>query len=334
MGTALPGLPEELLLEIGSNIADLKNMGLVSKQLCHVSACVAVQRSRDNSSLSTLYEALRTLRCLAKWTETQTLAENLCGQIRDQFIKEVHERSINDALRTLQSLDRLPTNAAIPKKDFLAIVETIRIHFQTKPKVTNINWFFPIDSLIVLSRLRVPTKIPKNWVLELIGVIRSQIVQDLKNGRHYFSSIMLRDVGILTLGVNMPNNFFSIVLETIRERVIECVDIGRLEDARATLQVLRYIPADIIVPNDYFLGVVEAIRNQLEGAMIYGVYDTSKLLWVLTGLPLNTRIPNNYFTSAIAYVSSRLRSIEYGTTCNTFMMLCMLRFRLYNVLLE
>jgi hypothetical protein len=298
MGANLLNLPDELLLSVASNLSTLQAISLVSKRLCRIGACVAVQRTKDDSSHNMIYEATRTLRWLTTYAPTQSLIEKLCTHVRNRFVRDVHGRQMNDALTTLRFLDRLPQNALIPEADFLVIMETVWKWVSMDSNIGIRDWFFPISALVVLSRLPSSARIPQKQFFDLVGTIRGQIVQDIENGRHEFSTTMLRDLSSLTWGIEMSDDFFFGILEANRNAVVHFINIDQIEDAKAALEVLDYLP-DTRIPTDFFFDVVEAIRDRLERTSSAGFYGTMKLLWVLNALPSTTRVPHNYFIGVV-----------------------------------
>jgi hypothetical protein len=312
MGANLPNLPDELLLSIASNLLSLQKFSLVSKRFCHIGACVTVQRIKDDLSHAIMCDAIRTLRWLNIWAQTQDLVEKLCTHVRNRFIRDVHDHNMNNALDTLRLLDRLPKNAVVPEGDFLVIMDTVWRWAFVNSNIGIRDWFFPISALVILSHLSSSVRIPQEQFFDLIGIIRDQIVQDTENGRHEFSSIMLRDLNSLTWGIKMPHDFFSGILEANRDAVVGLIDNGQMEDAKATLEALHYLP-DTCVPTNFFFDVVEAIRDQLERTISYGFYGKMKLLWVLDALPSNTRVPINYFIGVVTHFWSLLpKEIKTG----------------------
>jgi hypothetical protein len=278
MGANLSDLPEEILLEIASNIDPLKDVSPVSRRLCRISACVAVRRTRDDNSHTAVYEAIQTLRCLNTWTRAENLVQSLCANIRVQFVQAVRDRKMDDALKSLHSLGHLPGDAIIPEHDFTPILDAVLSWALIDTNIGIRDWFFPIMALVLLSRLPSLARIPEGKLFDLVRIIRGQIIQDIGNGRHHFSSIMLRDLSALILEIEMPNNFFFGIVEAIQDSVIQFIHNGQVEDAKATLKVLRYLPVETCIPNNYFFGVVETIQNQLKRTISHGVYDTMKLL--------------------------------------------------------
>jgi hypothetical protein len=326
MGASLYDLPDELLITIASNFDSLKEFSLVSKRLNHISAYVAVWRTKDDFSHATIYEAIRTLRCLETWNRAQNLVENLCAHVRLRFVQDVHDRKMTDALKTLQSLSYLPNNVTVPEDDFLVIMDTLLSWVLIYPNIRTCDWFFPITVLVVLSRLPSPARVPEKQVVDIVSTIRSQIIQDLENGRYYFSSTMLRDLNSLTWKIAMPYNFFSSIVKAIRDSVVHSINNGQTDNARATLRVLRHLPVDTRIPTDFFLNVVETIRDRLERTISHGSYDTMKLLWVLGALPSTTRVPNNYFIGVVTHFWSRLfRDIKSGVGFDAIRILRVLR---------
>jgi hypothetical protein len=308
MGANLPHLPDELLLSIASNVPSLQEFSLVSKQLCRIGACVAVQRTRDDPSHMIISEAIQTLRWLNTWAQTQNLIEKLCTNVQNRFVRDVHGRKMNDALDTLRLLDLLPQNAVIPEYDFLVIMDTVSRWVFMNLNIGLRDWFFPITALVLLSRLSSPARIPQEQFFDLIRTIQGQIIQDIENGRHHFSSIMLRDLSSLTWGIEMPDDFFFDILETNRNSAIYFINNGQLEDAKATLQVLRHFPVDIRIPPNFFFAVVETIRDRLERTINDDLHSSMKLLWILDALPSTTRVPNEYFIHVVTHLWSLLPS--------------------------
>jgi hypothetical protein len=312
MGANLPDLPEELLLSIASNLFSLQEFSLVSKRFCDIGAFLAVQRTKDASSHTIIYDAIRTLRWLNIWAQTQNLIEKLCTHVRSRFVQDVHSHNMNDALDTLRLLDRLPQNAVIPEDDFLAIMDTVWRWAFINSNIGIRDWFFPISALVVLSRLSSAARIPQEQFFDLIEMIRDQIVQDTENGRHEFSSIMLRDLSSMTWGIEMSDDFFYGILEANRNAVVHFINNGQMEDAKATLEALHYLP-DTHVPTNFFFDVVEAIRDRLERTISDGFYGTMKLLWVLDALPSTTIVPMNYFIGVVTHFWSLLpKEIKSG----------------------
>lgn len=312
MEANLPCLPDELLLSIASNVRSLQEFSLVSKRLCRIGACVAVQRTRDDPSHMVIYEAIQTLRWLNAWAQTQNLIDQLCTHVRNRFLRDVCGGEMENALNTLRVLDRLPHNAVIPEDDFLVIMDTVWRWVCIDSFIQIRDWFFPISALVVLSRLSSSARVPQKQFFDLVETIRGQIVQDIENGRHHFSSIMLRDLISLTWGIEMSNGFFFDILEANRNAVVRFIDNGQMEDAKATLEVLHHLP-DTCSPTDFFFDVVEAIRDRLERTISHGLYGTIRLLWVLDALPSTTRVPNDYFIGAVTHLWSILPyAIENG----------------------
>jgi hypothetical protein len=326
MGANLPDLPEELLLAIASSIHSLKEVSLVSKRLCRISACVAVCRTRDDSSHQTISEAIQRLRCLNTWNTTQNLVQRLCAHIRVRFVQDIRNRRLDDALQSLQSLGRLPGDTTIQEHDLLLIIEAIVTWASITTNIGIRNWFFPIIALELLSSLLLLVRIPEKQLFRLVRIIRRQIIQDIRNGRHYFSNIMLRDLSTLTWEIEMPNNFYFSIVEAIQDSVIQFIHNGEVEDAKATLQVLRHLPVDTYVPNNFFLKVIETIRSQLERTISHGIYDTMKLLQILGALPSTTRVPDNYFFGVIAHFWSKLlQDVKRGAGLDAIRILRMIR---------
>jgi hypothetical protein len=319
-------LPNELLLVIASSVSNLKDVSLVSKRLYHISACIAVQRAGDNPSPSDIDEAIRMIRCLDKWAQIGDLVKILSAHVRIRFVQDIHDRKMDDALQHLQSLGNLPANAIIPDRDFLIVTEAVlgwvlaNAHFGIR------DWFFPVAALVLLSRLPSSAGIPEKEFIILVGTVRGQIVQDLENGRHYFSSIMLRDLASLTLRIATPHNFFFNVVETARDSVVQSIKSGQMEGVKATLRVLRHLPVNTQIPDNFFVEVVETIRTQLQRTTNHDLYRTMKMLRILGALPSNTIIPDNYFVSVVAHFWRRLlQDIKNGVGFDAIRVLRMLR---------
>jgi hypothetical protein len=326
MGANLPDLPDELLLTILSSVHPLKNVSLVSKRLCGISACAAVWRTRDHPSHRAIREAIRTLRCLDTWTRTQHLVANLCAHIRVQFVQDVRDRKTDDVLQLLESLGNLPENATVPEYDFLIIIEAILGWILIATNIGIRNWFLPIMALKLLSRLPPSARISEEQSSNLLRIVRGQIIQDIGNSRHYFSSIMLRDLSSLTQKIEMPDDFFFGIVESIHDSANQCIQNGQTEDAKATLKILHYLPKNTHIPNNFFFRVVETIRGHFEWTISHGLYDTMKLLCILDALPSTTRVPDNYFSSVVAHFWSRLlQDIKNGTGFDAIRILRMLR---------
>lgn len=120
MGTSLLELPDELLLKIVRNVAQVRNLTVANKRLSRICADVLVQTS------DSLPNACRAIRCVMAWADPGDLVDKLCTRICAKVIQAIGNGDLFLAKSALKVIKQLPSNTRIPDNYFFGVATAVR----------------------------------------------------------------------------------------------------------------------------------------------------------------------------------------------------------------